>query len=338
MPMNRAPGPAAPQHGIPTLTTPARGTPQTGTPETGTPPTAIRLFGRQLRPKAVALAQDGHSLGEQRIYEELWRVGQPSTEGAKTVQISYRRLSDLTGLSLNTCKANLFALIDKLAIEELQGHTSVEARTYLVHPYSAILRRRQAAGLTHVIRGKGITFVDPETGIPTTGTPASGRPAVGVPRPGSPRPGRSRNVQSGIPDPAAHPIRLKPLREPTSTTLRSILQALAPGFDDAAAEQLWRDCRNNVPDVSAEEVAALFERKLPQSQKRGIENPNGFLVRSVARSCTPAAISALRSGRELPKEQEQEVVFEHSELEALLDDPNTPAALRELLKERLASK
>jgi hypothetical protein len=57
-----------------------------------------------------------------------------------------------------------------------------------------------------------------------------------------------------------------------------------------------------VPDVSAEEIDRLFGWKLPESRARGIENPNGFLLRAVARSCTPAAINAMRQGRESAKE------------------------------------
>ena len=104
-------------------------------------------------------------------------------------------------------------------------------------------------------------------------------------------------------------------------------------FDDAAAEQLWIACRRQVPEVTVEEVLNLFRHKLPESRARGIENPNGFLLRAVARSCTPAAIRALRQGREAP--QDAPITFGSDELEGLLQDPNTPEEIRRFIEARL---
>ena len=66
------------------------------------------------------------------------------------------------------CRANVFSLIEKKAIEEYKMHTKGQATTYLIYNYATILRRRKEAGLTHVIRTRGVVFVDPETCEPLT--------------------------------------------------------------------------------------------------------------------------------------------------------------------------
>jgi hypothetical protein len=80
-------------------------------------------------------------------------------------------------------------------------------------------------------------------------------------------------------------------------------------------------------------VRHLFENKLPLSQARGIENPIGFLVRAVARSCTPAAIAVLRQGRE--ESPAIELSFDQGELQDLLQDPSTPPQMRALIEAKL---
>jgi hypothetical protein len=109
-------------------------------------------------------AKDGHSLGEQAVYEALWANSEPHSPDCRTAAIGYRTLSEVCRLSVNNCKANLRTLVQKLAIEELAGHSYTHSKTYLVYNAPAILRRRKAAGLTHYIKTRGVVFVDPETG------------------------------------------------------------------------------------------------------------------------------------------------------------------------------
>lgn len=115
--------------------------------------------------------------------------------------------------------------------------------------------------------------------------------------------------------------------------MRARLQAELPTFDDAAVEQLWTECRKRVPDVTAEEVAALFTAKLPVSRVRSIESPNGFLLRAVAQSCTAAAVAAMRQGRGSPPPAPP--LLRNDELRSLLEDPSTPLELRQQIAQRL---
>jgi hypothetical protein len=92
-----------------------------------------------------------------------------------------------------------------------------------------------------------------------------------------------------------------------------------------------------VPDVTLDELGELFKSKLPSSTRRGVENQNGFLIAAVARSCTPAAIDAIRQSREVPKENPHWTIHS-SELEQLLDDPNTPADMKKFIEDRLRER
>jgi hypothetical protein len=290
-----------------------------GTPFSGTLDKAVPVSGvlnrihTPLRIRQATLAQDGHSLGEQALYESLWERAQPFDKDGRIITIGYRQMSQVARLTVNNCKANIFSLIDKLAVEEVAAFTFSQGRTYKVFSYTAILQRRKAAGLIYYVKSRGVTFVDPERGNPITnrnrqiGPPEPGTPELGIPRLGAPEEGRSGTPLSGELG-APHSDTYLNRQEArnsfsnSTTTVRSLLQTQLPTFDNAAVDQLWTDCRLQVPDVSAEEIDWLFGWKLPESRARGIENPNGFLLRAVARSCTPAAINAMRQGRESAKE------------------------------------
>lgn len=131
------------------------------------------MAGRQIR--LATRARDGHSPGEQAVYEALWVHGTPHTGNCRAISIGYRSLSALCGLSVNNCKANLQGLVRKLAIEEAGGYSYTQARTYLVYGEGAVVERRRVAGLTHYIKTRGVVFVDPATGIEL------GVPDIGIP-------------------------------------------------------------------------------------------------------------------------------------------------------------
>jgi hypothetical protein len=289
--------------------------------------------------------QDGHSAGEEKIYDLLWKYSKPFNEDARIISIGYSAVAELARLAVTNCRANIFSLMEKLAIEEHRQHIKREARTYLVFSYSAILRRRKDAGLTHIIKTRGVVFVHPETGQPLTRQMGEfrrlGKSILSerstdqgstvirstVRRSAVERSERSTVIRS------TPPYRQTSSSTSARTEIRRLLQTMLPTFDDAAVEQLWAECRSQVADVTAEEVAFLFERKLPESRVRSIENPVGFLLRSVARSCTPAAIGALRQGRESPKDQAISIAT--NELEELLHDPSTSPDMRKLIELRL---
>ena len=78
--------------------------------------------------------------------------------------IGLRTLAELSRMAYSNCKANVRSLVAKLALDERPGFSYTEGRTYIIYSFREILRRRKAAGLTHVVRTRGVAFVDPETG------------------------------------------------------------------------------------------------------------------------------------------------------------------------------
>jgi hypothetical protein len=306
-----------------------------------------KILKRSFPIRQMKLAQDAHSRAEQAVYQKLWETAKPLDEVSRRITIGFGEMGRLVGLSESNARINTRMLIAKLAIEEHASYNCERGtgRTYRIFTYQEILNRRKQAGLTRYQRRTlAVVFVDekdqpinllvrlrPDLNL----IEAAGLTLGGVT--GLKLTSESGPNLEGKPGPNLGPLFREELRkqlpkEPT-TTLRTLLQTVLPTFDDTAVEQLWTDCRCQVPDVSAEEVAALFERKLPESRSRSIENPNGFLLRSVARSCTSAAIAALRQGRELPRDQT--IFIANDELEGLLNDPSTPADMRTLIELRL---
>jgi hypothetical protein len=98
-------------------------------------------------------------------------------------------MSELARLTVNNCKANILALIQKLAVEEVASFTHSHGRTYLIYNSATILERRRAQGLTHYIKSRGVAFVDPDTGEPLI---PRAQAKTGIPLPGLPEAGHVR--------------------------------------------------------------------------------------------------------------------------------------------------
>ncbi len=187
------PAPESPESGTPASPLPeqsGKGMPVAGIPHTGVPaPVYPPLLPRPVtRVRHATTAQDGHSFGEQALYDALWQHAHPHGPDTRIITVGYRRMAELARLTVNNSKANIQALIQKLAAEEVASFTHSQGRTYLIYSCDAILRRRRDAGLTHYIKSRGVLFVDPDTGTPlaarmrdksgipfsNSGTPASG--------------------------------------------------------------------------------------------------------------------------------------------------------------------
>ena len=187
----------------------------------------------------------------------------------------------MCGLTVNNCKANLRSLQAKLAVEAEAAFSNTTATTYRVYSFAEILRRREAAGLTHVIRSKGSQFVHPETGIPVTGTapvPVTGIPdwITGIPGTG----------QKGIPDPGTHLRKKKEERDPQEDAAAAACVSLAVGkfvsISAAAAAKIVASCREYASSASSEEIAHFCEVKLLQIQRDpSVKNPIALLISSV---------------------------------------------------------
>jgi len=123
-------------------------------------PTQLRAA-RRSRIHKAHLVEDGHSLAEQAVYEALWKIGQPLTDGDRMVRIGYHRLAQATRLSWVTVKTNLRSLEKKLAIEVIGNENSAtrEGKCYRVYARAAILERRRLAGLEWVRRTRGVELL-----------------------------------------------------------------------------------------------------------------------------------------------------------------------------------
>jgi hypothetical protein len=137
-----------PEKGVPDSANPPvadeLGTPETGLPETGIPPLSIAP--RALRIRRAILAQDGHSLGEQALYEALWQAARPHSAQARIITIGYRGMAEIARLTVNNCKANIQSLANKLAVEEVSPYTHSHARTYVIYSFRQSLSDAKLPG------------------------------------------------------------------------------------------------------------------------------------------------------------------------------------------------
>jgi hypothetical protein len=288
-------------------------------------PSATSSTSLRRKIREAVKVQDGHSLGEQAVYAALWNIGHPHSEECRCVTIGYRTLSDACGLTVNNCKANLQALRRKLAIEEVGSATRIVGTTYLVYSYQAILRRRRQAGMTHVMKTKGVMFVNPETGVPVSGIPDRRQPVpiAGVPelQSGTPDP-----AISGIPGSGTH-IRNRNLLEEAviearSSSAFSVVVATAQRYgvilDDDAARRIVLRSKTFDETATDEEVAHFVEAKILQLRNsRNVENLVGLLIKAVPEFFSPPAteLRTIRDRLHAKAQESREVA------RSILDDP-----------------
>jgi hypothetical protein len=122
---------------------------------------------RRPRIRRCLAAQDGHSLGEEVLYQALWKAAQPESTDARTITVGWRGMSQLCRMTPKNCKINTQRLLRKLALEILSPYNTPESigTTYRVFSSEAIVRRRHEAGFEWVIRSRGVEFVNPATGV-----------------------------------------------------------------------------------------------------------------------------------------------------------------------------
>ena len=121
---------------------------------------------QRLRIRRCHATHDGHSLGEEVLYQALWKAAQPESGDSRTIVIGWRGMSQLCRMTPKNCKINTQRLIRKLALEILSPYNTPESigTTYRVYSDQNILLRRREAGLEWVVRSRGVDFVDPATG------------------------------------------------------------------------------------------------------------------------------------------------------------------------------
>lgn len=126
---------------------------------------------REYRTREGKRASDGHSKSEQATYEALWRLGAirgrvDPLDRVRVVGIGDRALSKQADISYSTCRAATAALQEKLALEVRPPSTAGAPKVFVVFSEQEILRRRRAAGFTHVERRtSGVFLYNPATNI-----------------------------------------------------------------------------------------------------------------------------------------------------------------------------
>ena len=120
----------------------------------------------RIKVRRCLATHDGHSLGEEVLYQALWKAAVPESPDTRTIVIGWRGMSQLCRMTPKNCKINTQRLIRKLALEVLSPYNTPESigTTYRIYSDGAILQRRRAAGLEWVVRSRGVEFVDPATG------------------------------------------------------------------------------------------------------------------------------------------------------------------------------
>ena len=155
----------------PELGAPGLGAATLGAPEVTAPTlTAPELDGAHVyqRPPTAGLrqaitVQDGHTHGEHALFATLWRLARPvaGEGGVRAISIGERSLAAEVPMAYSTIQENLRSLVRKLAIE-IRAAQPNKPKTYVAFSFEEILRRRRAAGLTHVLRRtSGVFLVTP---------------------------------------------------------------------------------------------------------------------------------------------------------------------------------
>jgi len=310
--------------------------------------------------RRAVLAQDGHSLGEEAIYQVLWRGGRPENSDpncSRTIRIGAADIGYKVNMAKKNVRQNISRLFEKLALEIMEEFETMssQARLYRVYSYKQILDRRRAAGLEFILRNKGVVFctrdgeeiVSSPAYVVTPGDETCLRPAP---------PKRRRQ-------PAAASQNSSVVRMPTAQTeshvssedsdLQTISQALNRYWpvDQAAATQLIRDCRRVRADARAEEIAFFVREKLELArQNRNITNPTGLILATVPQSFVGSTFlefrkrmerqAALEAEEAARKEQERAELMvwinkDRERYEMIVGDPQQPQSVRDDAEKKL---
>ena len=253
------------------------------------------------------LAQDGHSLGEEAIYQALWRAGRPESpndpQSPRTIRIGAAELGYKVNMAKKNVRQNISRLFEKLALEILENFETMnsQARLYRVFSYKQILERRRAVGMEYILRNKGVVFCT-QDGRELVSSPAyvsSPGDKTSI-RPAPPKRARKRLTASEAPqyEPAQTP---SDPEEAESTDLQLVSKALNQywSVDQDAAVQLLQKCRSVRPDATADEIAFFVSEKLYLARtNRNITNPVGLILATVPQCFAGSTFLELRLRRE----------------------------------------
>lgn len=92
------------------------------------------------------------------------------------------------------------------------------------------------------------------------------------------------------------------------------LREIVPHLDGAAIGQIWKSCKANAADCTADEVLYFARSKAPALERA--HNPPGLLICSVPQAVTPEALIALRARREREEKALRAIEQERADSEA----------------------
>jgi len=308
--------------------------------------------------RRAVLAQDGHSLGEEAIYQIMWRGGRPENGDpncSRTIRIGAADIGYKVNMAKKNVRQNIARLFEKLALEIVEDFETMssQARLYRVHSYKQILERRRAAGLEFILRNKGVVFCTKD-GEDLVSSPAYlSSPGDGTSiRPAPPKKRRAaQSVAATTYQPPVRPVeRVETSEGGDLETVSLALNRYWP-VDEAAAVQLIRDCRRVRPDAKSEEIAFFVREKLELArQNRNITNPTGLILATVPQSfvgstflqfrrrlAQQAALAAEDAARK-EKEREEMASYwlaERDRWEKVLSDPSATQQGRDAAEKML---
>jgi hypothetical protein len=117
---------------------------------------------RRCRIYPARIVQDGHSAGEQVMYDALWRHPQSAAmpDGSRRITIGRTGLVKAARVAEANAVATVRSLIRKLALED-EGSAGQSGRVYRVLPFSVIIDRRKSSGMVNVVRvSRAVHFVN----------------------------------------------------------------------------------------------------------------------------------------------------------------------------------
>ena len=290
-----------------------------------------------MRIREAITVQDGHSLAEQAVYDAMYRAGKPYQGESRILTIGLRTLAELSRMAYSNCKLNVRSLVAKLAIDESPDFSYTEGRTYIIYSFREILRRRKAAGLTHVVRTRGVAFVDPATrkelSAGESSAPDSTESALATAIKSAPEATESSALASGPHIRNRHLVSNSEQASSSSSAVPALVAALRrhiPDVDDEAAAELWRRCLENAPDARLDEVIHFVDLK---AGKPGIRMPLGFLLAAVPKCFAGDAFRQFRADR--ARGREASLARDRLFAEEVLKNPEADEEQREWAREIL---
>jgi hypothetical protein len=300
---------------------------------------------RQLpKPRPWVSAQDGHSNGEQKVYQIMFNHGKPVNANTRCLVIGVLRLSKLVPMAYGNCLANLRSLIKKLAIDAQPAARHQDGQRFLIYSYEEILRRRRKAGLTHVLkRTSKVILLNP--GTPELGTAelSSSTPSLGTAELSSGTPSLCSSGTPSLGVPFIIVFKEEVSRKGTSSSSSTSL--LVPqvflevvGFsDDDAVRRLMEGCRANAPDATEEEVAHFLRIQAARfSRNPRVQNLVGLLISQVPKCFEGESFHLYREAVKKRQEAErQEKLAMQAEWRKILEDPQSSEEERQFARQVL---